>query len=287
MRITSENAELIAAGVQAGDKVRYQFTTDAWGTESYSEYTIDEVISEDTLRLTTGTAMAETTPIKVEIIHEYDTNEQATQIGANASVWASRRISACWPDQIGFGGEMVDNMFLCAARAAISSAVFPNQSTTRSELLGFDDLSRTTDVFSETQLDTMAGNGVDITTRDASSGDVYCRHAVTTADYNDVKLREEQYTRNADSISFRFDTQFSPYIGKANAVPGMLEIIEAETKACIQDLRQEFTSALGGQLIDATIVELRISPLFIDQILLTLDCQLPAPFNNLRLDLII
>jgi hypothetical protein len=147
---------------------------------------------------------------------------------------------------------------------------------------------RTTELFNRSQLDTIAVNGGWIVTQDPKSGEIYCRHAVTTGDYEDINEREEMITRNVDSISYYFYDVFAPYIGISNVTPSMLTIIEAETNAAIQFLRTaNFTPRLGGQLIEATITDLRISPVFKDRILLSLDAEVPYALNNLEVHLLI
>jgi len=105
---------------------------------------------------------------------------------------------------------------------------------------------------------------------------------LTTAEYADINQREEQVVRNVDSMSFYWLGKFAPYIGISNNTPVMLDIIEAETRSGIEYLRSaNQTARLGGQLIDADIVELRRSPVFSDRILLTLRYTLPYALNNI------
>ena len=268
--------------VRAGDTVRYRYATDAWGNESYAEYAVEAKINDDTLRLVTGTPSAETTPIKTEVWRTLTAAEQAANLGTASGVWADRRIRSVWPNALSSGGIESEGYVLCAALAAQSSGVVPHQSLTAMALNGFDDVPQTTRKFTKSQLDHLAEHGTWIVTQDPETGIVYTRHALTTGDYTDVVSREEMITRNLDSISFYWSEKFAPYIGKANAVPGMLEVIRAETKSGIQYLRtRNETQMLGGQLVDGEITELRRSLEFSDRINLTLLYTLPAPLNNI------
>jgi hypothetical protein len=213
--------------------------------------------------------------------------ELATAVAAEAGNFADRRVRAVWPDTITVGSDDVEGYHLCAALAALSGGVPPHQGLTRLEIIGFDTVSRTTQLFSRSQLDQMAEAGVWIVTQNPT-GEVYTRHAVTTADYEDINAREEMVVRNVDSISYYMMEQFSPYIGIANVTPSTIDKIGAETRAAIQYLRSANCSTLlGGQLIDGTITELRASPVFRDRIVLALDLEIPYALNNLEIHLIV
>lgn len=288
LSVPANNADFETNGVVAGDTVRYQYVSDSYGDVTYTEYVVDAVINDSTLRLVTSTSVAESTPRRVEIWRNLSNQELAESIASASGNWASRRIMAIWPDEFEGSGLTQAGYFLCAAYAGLASGIVPQQGMTNLELSGVTAVPRTTELFNRSQLDTIAVNGGWIVTQDPKSGEIYSRHAVTTGDYEDINEREEMITRNVDSISYYFYDVFAPYIGISNVTPSMLTIIEAETNAAIQFLRTaNFTPRLGGQLIDATITDLRISPVFKDRILLSLDADVPYALNNLEVHLLI
>ena len=275
------------ADVRVDDVVRYQYTTDAWGDETYSEYVVAEVVNDDTLRLVTGTAAAENTPRKVEVHRTLTATEHADELALTRG-FSDRRVMATWPDRITGGGIEMDGIFLNAALAALVSGVVPHQGLTNLQITGFDSVDRTTKLFNRTQLDAMAGGGIWIVTQDLQDGEVFSRHAVTTGATEIINDREEQIVRNVDSISYYFLDTFAPYIGVSNNTPSMLDIIESETLAGIQFLRTRgFTQRLGGQLIEAEITELRQSIEFKDRILLGLTLTIPVALNVLEIHLVV
>jgi hypothetical protein len=279
LSITSGNFSLDDAGVRAGDVVRYEYSQDPLGRPTYSEYIIDEVLSVSSVRLATGTPDAEVVPIKCEIWRNQTKNEQSQDIAQQAS-WDNERVVAVWPDEAGSAGVRFEGYHLAAALAGLISGVAPHQGLTNVSLNGVDDIDP--DYFSRTQLDHMAVNGVWIVSKDRTSGVVYNRHAITTAAYELLNLREEMCRRNRDLISYRVQSRFAPYIGKTNATPSILDILEAEMLAEIQYLRRAFFSpTLGGQIIDGEITDLRISPVFRDRVVLECRIQQPAPLNNI------
>ncbi len=288
LTVPAGNGQFIANGVQPGDVVRYLYTTDGFGTESYSEFVVDAILSENTLRLVTGNGTAVNLAQKVEIWRNLTKTEQATEIGLKAGAYANRRVRAVWPDTISSGGTSMEGYHLCAALAGLCSGVVPHQGLTHLAISGFDDVSRTVDVFNRTQLNLMAGSGTWIVTQDLQSGEIFTRHAVTTAAYDDLNAREEMIVRNVDSISYQFQDRFAPYIGVANVTPTLIDIIRTETQALIQFLKSNYyTQTLGGQLIDATITDLRPSLLAADRIVLAVSMTVPKSLNNLEAHLVI
>ncbi len=280
--LTSGNVGFIDLDVRVGDIVRYAYTGDGYGGYTYSEGVVESIVNESVLVIASGPDAPTSVGAKIEIWRNLTAGEKATAIGQVAGAFACRRMSAVWPDRIGSAGLTVEGYHLCAGIAGLASGVVPQQGMTRLSLSGFDDVSRTTKLFTRTQLNTMAGSGVYIVTRD-SAGNIFARHSLTTAASDqDLNTAEEMVTRNFDDQSYFWRDRFEPYIGISNNTPSMLDIIEAELLSGIQELRQRYyVPRLGGQVIDAQIAELRRSPIFLDQMVAELDETIPYPLNNL------
>lgn len=288
VRVPAANAQFIAAGVRPGDTVRALYDTDGFGGETYTEFTVDAVLSEDSLRVVTGHDVAVSVAQKIEVHRTLTATEEADEIAQSAGVWANRRVRAVWPDLIGNAGETVDGYYLCAALAGLCAGVVPHQGLTRLEISGFDDVSRTVNKFNRSQLNAMAYAGVWIVTQDHQTGQIYTRHAVTTGDSEDIAQREEMVCRNVDHISMLFSDRFAAFIGISNVTPSMLAIIRVETEACIEFLKSNnFVRRLGGQLIDATITELRPHVLLKDRVVLVVNLTIPYSLNNLECHLVV
>jgi len=276
----------ITNGVQPGDLVRYEYSVDGFGVTKYAEYVVDEVLSESSLRLYSGTDTAVVTPQRVEIWHNMDRNEMADDIAQQAGAFSSRRVCAVWPDQVGEAGTLQPGYYLAAALAGLVSGVVPHQGLTNVEVAGFDDYTRSYKMFNETQLNRMAGAGVWIVTEDRD-GTPYTRHALTT-DKLDLNRREEMIRRNVDSISYLFLRRLRPYIGRTNATPGMVGYLRSRVTEIIDFFKANgYTQELGSQLIDGTIRVLRVHPLLKDRIEIVLDLVVPAPLNNIELHLVV
>jgi len=287
LRVPGANSNFITNGVRAGDIVRALYTGDGFGNSTYTEYVVDEVQSENQIRVKTGPGAPQSVPAKIEIWRNLTAAEEASEIGKTAGAWNDRRIRAVWPDQIESSGTVQEGYHLCAALAGLASGVLPHQGLTNVEVAGFSSTQRTNDKFNKTQLDTMAVAGVWIV-QQALDGEVYSRHAVTTGDYEDINQREEMLTRNVDSISYRFKDYFEPFIGVTNVTPAMRDVILGGMNKLIRTLKTErVTVQLGGQLIDATIDRFFVSNIFKDRYVAYISLQVPYALNNIELHLVV
>jgi len=286
LSVTSGNGYFVTNNVRPGDIVRFNFAVDGFGEASYDEYVVDQVLSESTLLLFSGADVPTSIPQRVEVYHNQTRNEIVEALVQQAGALSNRRVSAVWPDQVGEAGTLQPGYYLAAALAGLASGVAPQQPLTNVEVAGFDDYSRSYKYFNETQLNRLAEGGVWIVTEDRD-GTPHTRHAVTT-DSLDLNRREEMIRRNVDSVSYLFYRRLRPYIGRSNASPGMVDLLEVQVTEAIDFLVNNGTIAeLGGQLISGDIRVLRIHPLLKDRIEIVLDLVVPAPLNNIELYLVV
>lgn len=286
LQVTTGTGYFITNAVQPGDLVRYLYTVDGFGEEQYQEYVVDQVLSENSLLLYSGAEAPVSVAQRVEVYHNLNRNEIADDIATQAGALSNRRVCAVWPDQVGEAGTLQPGYYLAAALAGLASGVVPQQPLTNVEVVGFDDLSRSYKFFNETQLNRMAEAGVWIVTEDRD-GTPHTRHALTT-DNLDLNRREEMIRRNVDSISYLFLRRLRPYIGRTNATPAMVRLLENEVTKLLDFFKTNGTTVeLGSQLIDGSIRTLRIHPLLRDRIEIVLDLVVPAPLNNIELHLVV
>ena len=286
-RVPAANSSFITNGVRAGDIVRAIYTGDGFGNFTYSEYVVDEVQSENQLRVAVGPAAPQAVPAKIEVWRNLTAGEEAVEIGKNAGAWNDRRIRATWPDLIESSGTIQEGYHLNAALAGLASGVLPHQGLTHVQLAGFSATQRTNDKFNKPQLDAMAVAGVWIVQQDLD-GEIFTRHAVTTGDYEDINQREEMLTRNVDSISYRFRDYFEPFIGVTNVTPSMRDVILGGMTKLIRTLKTErVTTGLGGQLVDATVDRFFVSEIFQDRYVAYITLNVPYALNNIELHLVV
>lgn len=288
LQVPDANSNFLTYGVQPGDIVRFLFTIDAFGTQSYTEFVVDTVLSETSLLLLAGHDVAVTQPQKVEIWHVLNKNEIVDAIKDVAQSYSDRRVVATWPDLVGVGGDTQPGYFLNAALAGLASGVVPHQGLTNLEVTGWDDLTRSSKFFSASQLDDLQDGGVWIVTEDRD-GTPHTYHALTT-DTIDINRREEMIRRNVDSISYTFLRRLRPFIGRTNVTPSMVKKLAFEVDNIIDFFKGNgFTEELGSQLIDGVIRAgfPRVHPLLADRIEIVVDLTVPAPLNNIELHLVV
>lgn len=284
LAVPAGNSNFLANKVRPLDVVRLNYST-SFGVETWSEFAVAAVLTENSLRLVAGPPDPITVPSKVEAWHPLSKDEQAAQVGSQAAAYASRRVKAVWPDKVGSGGTVMDGYFLCAALAGLRSGVVPQQGLTRLQLKGFDDLSRSTKFFNDAQLSTMASSGTWVVTQDPS-GAVYTRQALTT-DTTDLNHQAEMLTANLDSLSYLFLARLAPFIGVTNVTPTAIARMQAELVSAIEFAKAGFTDTLGPQLIDATIVQFKQHALLADRVVAVVDVTLPFALDNLELHLVV
>ena len=211
----------------------------------------------------------------------------AIALAKNPGLFSDRRVDLVWPDRVGNGGKTFPGYYLCAALAGLRSGVLPQQGLTNVAIVGFDDLSRTTQFFSANQLNTMAAAGYWIVTQ-APDGVVYTRQQLTTdAASGNLKYAEQSITTNLDSISYQFLNVMKPYIGRGNVTPTMINVLSGAILGVISSLENTIAvQILGPQVLGATIVQLSQDPTFADRIICKINLELPAPLNNLELYLV-
>ena len=287
--ITAEGEKFLTGSIliRPGDIVRAQYTDDGFGNASYSEYVVDAVLNDEDIRLVSGPSSPITTAAKIEIWKNLNKTETATEMALKPGLWTSRRVYLVWPDEVGNAGETVPGYYLCCSLAGLRGSSLPHRPLTNVELIGWDDLSRTTEYFTEPQLNTMAASGYWIVTRDPNDGTVYSRHQLSTNNL-DLNRREQSVTTNVDSISYTLLKRLAIYVGRGNVTPVMISIIEGEILSVL-DFFSNFVvqDILGPQIISYTIQTLEQHPTLKDRILAIIPIEVPYPLNNIECHLVI
>jgi hypothetical protein len=286
--VTADGEKFITGDktVSVGDILRAQYQDDGFGNTTYSEYVVDAVLNDEELRLHTGPSVPINTPSKIEVWENLNKTEIAENLATKPGLWNSRRAYIVWPDEIGNAGETVPGYYLCCSLAGLRSSSLPHRPLTNVEIIGWDDLSRTTEFFNEPQLDTMAGAGWWIVTQ-APDGQIFTRHQLST-DNLDLLRKEQSITTNVDSISYLLLDSLEPYIGRGNVTPTMINIVEGVIRSKM-DYLADFVvqDILGPQVLSYSIESLGEDELLGDRITAKIPMDVPAPFNNAEVHLII
>ena len=275
-------------GVRAGDLFRTNYVGDGFGGQTYDDYIVDAVLSNQQLRLVAGPSSAINVARKFSIHKSLTKSEEATAYGVKTAPYTNRRVYFVWPDLIeDASGVQIDGFYLCAAIAGLISGVVSQQGLTNIAIEGFSAVTRTTDYFAESHLNTMAASGIWIVAQDPDTGEIFTRHQLST-DLTDINTRELSVVKNVDAISYAFYDQLKPYIGRANITPRFLVQLRRQISGTIDYLKSNgATPSLGGQLIEAVISDLRQHETLLDHVVIELDVTIPYPANVIQVKLVI
>jgi hypothetical protein len=287
LSVPANNARFVTKGVRAGDKVRYFYATDGFSRVSYTEYIVDLVISENSLRLKAGPDAPVAVAQKVEIWRTQNNTEYSNAIAAKCGKYSSNRVVAIANDNLTLSGYSDQpGYFIAAAVAGLRSGVNPHQGLTSVSLSGIDYVGGAVTGFNTAQLNAIAGSGGWVVIK-AEDGSFINRHAVNT-DNTDLNRREEQVRSNVDSMSYAFRNGLLPFIGRTNVNAGNLTSIEIMLRSIGDGFKTDLGAGnIGAQLIDYTIVELRQHAILKDHIVATINLTVPYPLNNIDLQLVV
>jgi hypothetical protein len=274
--------------VRAGDLFRTNYVGDGFGGLAYDDYVIDAVISNQRLRLVSGPSAGVNIAKLFSIQKSQTKNEEAAAFGILGGAFAARRVYYVWPDVIeDAAGVQISGIYACAAIAGLVSGVVPQQGLTNIAIEGFTAVTRTTEYFGESQLNTMAEAGIWIIDQDPNTGEIFTRHEVSTCT-TDLNCKELMVVKNVDAVSYVFLNQLKPYIGRSNITPRFLAQLRRQILSTVDYLKANgSTPTLGGQLLTAEIVELRQHVVNLDQVVAVLSITIPYPANVIELKLIV
>lgn len=300
--LTSDNYSFSTAGIRAGDSLRVNYSVDAWGDATYEEYTVAEVLGENTLRLVAGPSLAESLPTKIEVWRTLSAEDYvgiySNQIANtfSPSDGSAQSADGRYPGfrfsylPFGFmidGTEVVPAYYAAAVVAAMRGSLAPHAPMTKMAIAGFDGVLNQ-DGLSDDQLNQIAAAGGFLFERNESGAGLRIRHAVTAGDFADINTREESIISNVDSINSTLVQIAKPYIGVTNISGQMLALMRADLSAVVAVLSSPvYGPLLGPQLLDFELTALRRSPAAKDAVVIDVNYEVPGPTNNIRFNVLI
>ena len=278
--------------LKVNDVLLLKFDNIEWGKSVPQEYRITKILSNNKVRVSDPNGELEVTTAgeKSEIYHPYTNAEKAEVIRDLSSNFGDRRIYNVFPSQFYGGGVLQTGEFAAACVAGLVASCLPQQPVTNLELVGIDDVPLTYQTFSYYELNTIASGGTFIVMQDLPNDQVYIRHQISTAyEDNNLNTAELSITKNLDSISFFFDNLLSPYIGKYNITPDLLEVIRNVIVGGLTSLENTAWGLYGPQVVaeGTEILLLEQDAVLKDHVNCNLKLNLPYPFNHLVLKLFV
>lgn len=283
--------------VKENDVLKTLFDNQEYGKPAPAELKIvliknnNTLVVEDPKNMFDSEDLASNRVLPAEIYHVLTDAEKADTYASISAQLATRRVYNVFPTQfIGSDGELQSGEFAAACVAGLISSCLPHQPVTNLALTGIKDIPLTYQTYTPDQLNTIARGGTFIVTQDLPLDQVYVRHQISTAyKENNLNTAELSVTRNVDSISYFFDNLLSPYIGKYNITPDLLNAIRSVIVSGLTSLSRTNYGLYGPQVIaeGTEILLLEQDALLKDHVNCDLKLNIPYPFNFLVLKLFV
>lgn len=276
--VTDDMGEFITKGTRAGDVIRAGYSSDGFGGSTFSEFIVDSVLSNESVRLLSGPETPISLAAKYEIWRPLSIAEQAADYGKRYG-FGDRRARVVFPAEPKRAGVAYPNYFLAASVAGLRSGVLPHQPLSSVQILGWDDLTQSSITFAD-QLESLMNAGIWVVTQDYATAMVFTLRQVTT-DISDLRNLEDSIVANIDSISQTVMLRTAGITGKSNINDDVLGKVGARLSSTFEELKTVTNADLGGQVIDAEVIELRRNAVLRDRATARYTVTVPSPFNNL------
>lgn len=289
--LTAAGGLFITNEVQAGDIVRIQYTTDGFGNDIYSEYVVDAVLTEETLRLTAGPSSEITLATKFEVWRNLDEAAQVAEFASRASSFDDELVRVIFPPAPKRAGVAYPSFYLAATLAGLRSALRPHAPMSNVDIPGWDDLSQAAITFGG-HLNTLLDAGVWVVTQDIGTAGVtgapFTYRQVTTDQLQDLRRLEDSIVQNRHDLvrqlNFRFRDSRS-VVGRRNIYPGQLERVLAQIESVLSNNEIVQDEDIGPQIIRYTVLEARRHLTLLDRFYYRIRVTVPTPLNEIEIDL--
>jgi len=174
----------------------------------------------------------------------------------------------------------VPGYFYTAALAGSIAGKSPQQPLTNAPIVGFAKTYRTSDYFTEAQLNSMAGAGTWIMIQDVPNGAITTRHQVST-DNTSVTKREMSITNAVDYAAKMMRASLKPYIGRFTIDDNFISLVFTVLTGIALFLRR------SGILRDVKITSVVQDSLNPDTVLAEVELIPLYPANYIKITLII
>jgi hypothetical protein len=255
--VTSANGKFITNGVKAGDKLRTAYSTDPYGVETYTEFTVSSVINENTLVTVTSSVTPYSIPQRGEIHRVATARDKGDYAKAIVATRRSKYLRICIPDSVvDSNGNTVPGYYLAASYAACLSVVAPHQPFNYFEIPGYSRVYGSGNYFQPSQLKEMEAAGLTVFD-DNGDGLVHVRKSVTT-DNSTQTLSEEVLVRQEHALIFVMRSKLSYYRGQSNNVPSVVAKMTLDAQGAIRLANSEtMIPRLGGLIASDAIAKAR------------------------------
>jgi len=224
------------------------------------------------------------------ITRDLTTTEQADFIAGYTSSFANRRLVHTWPDVLAVSingvSTKVPGYFAGAVYSGLTAGLPSQAGFTNLSITGFVGRENSDDLFSDTQLDSIATGGSMILVQTVSGAPLITRHQLTT-DTSTIFFQEFSVTKNVDLLARFFRDLFAPFIGIYNITDTLLDVLKTRGEGGIAFLLNARVQRVGAPIRRGTLANIAESATQPDTVEIDIDVDVPLPLNNLQVTLLV
>lgn len=282
--VTSANGQFVTNAVKAGDKLRTIYSVDAYGVESYTEFTVSSVVNENTLIITPAASVPYAVPQRSEVHRTARAADLVNYVLDKIGTLRSQYLSICVPG-VGYDTNDIEQpgYSLASNLAACLSAVAPHQPFNYYIIPGFSRVYGSGYYFQPNQMKQLEDAGVTVFDDDRA-GNVFVRRTLTT----DLENPENSYIRNGHAIVLTLRDKLSTYRTQANRTGTVLAKMQLDTETAIKQIEAETKVTSLGSMVEGTaVVEIRNHVSLPDQVVVDLTIERPYPLNDFTVNFLV
>jgi hypothetical protein len=224
------------------------------------------------------------------ITRDLSLNEQAELLAGYATSLGSRRVVSTWPDVLAVSvnavATKVPGYFAGPVLAGMTAGLPSQAGFTNLSITGFVGREHSDDLFSDAQLDIIAGGGNLILTQPVPDAALGVRHQLTT-DLSTIYFQEYSVTKNVDLIARFFRTVYRPFLGIYNITDGLLDLLKTKGESGLSFLKSQRVQRLGAPIRTGQLTRIEESTIQPDTVEIDIDIGVPLPLNNIKLTLLV
>jgi len=173
----------------------------------------------------------------------------------------------------------VPGFYYCAQLAGLIIGTHPSQPLTNSTVVGLSRTIGSWDLFTETNLNTMASGGTLIMTQNSYSNPIYIRHQLST-DITSIAKQELSITKALDYTAKFIRETLSPYIGKYNINANFIKLINS----ILTGIKRVLVT--NGVINDMSVLSIKQDDINPDTILIEINILPVYPVNYIKITLL-
>lgn len=218
--------------------------------------------------------------VTYEVVRVLDTQGVAEAVSGVAQSFKNKRLRYVMPDSIMLNinsvDEIVPGYYSCVTLGAMRAGFPPHQGFSTMGLSGIKRIFRSNKLFTDNQLDEMAGNGVLWLVQDEPEELPYVLYQTTT-DTTQLETAEDSCVATIDYASKYYKDNLKDVLGKYNVNTISENYCRTVINACSDAMLSTSYQYIGPILTSAQLVSIELKA---DKIIPTIKIGIPYPVNG-------